>query len=90
MIRQSIQILRLLLDRRVTATPQRVLRQLQQRNIPRLPGEVRQSLMGVVPGLTGWRFVRQWLASEHITRHNGQWVINCSRRHFPVRRMTAC
>lgn len=83
MIRQSIQILRLLLDRRVTATPQRVLRQLQRRNILRLPGEVRQSLMGVVPGLTGWRFVRQWLASEHITRHNGQWVINSFLPPFP-------
>jgi MoaA/NifB/PqqE/SkfB family radical SAM enzyme len=83
MIRQYLQIVRMLLDARVTRTPRRVLRQLNQEGRRRLPTDVEQSLSRGVPGLRGLRFVQRWLDGESITRHNGQWVINSFLPPFP-------
>lgn len=83
MIGQYFQIARMLLDPRVTATPRRVLRQLQQQGKRRLPDEVQRSLDRFAPGLKGLRFVQRWLDGDRITRHNGQWVINSFLPPFP-------
>lgn len=84
MNRTHLRILRILLDRRVTAVPRRVLRQLNATGKARLPEGVRKSLAGrFVPGLKGLAFVRRWLDGEQITRHNGQWVINSFLPPFP-------
>ena len=83
MTNQSFQILRMLFNPQVTATPRRVLQQLGRQGRQRLPGDVQRSLTGLVPSLKGIRFVQQWLAGEKITRHNGQWVINSFLPPFP-------
>ena len=81
---QSFQIIRMLLNPKVTATPRRVLRQMGQQGKQRLPSDVQKSLTGgIVPGLKGLKFIHQWLAGERITRHNGQWVINSFLPPFP-------
>jgi MoaA/NifB/PqqE/SkfB family radical SAM enzyme len=83
MIRSSLNLVRILLDRRVTTVPRRVLRQLREQGRPRLPAGIQKSLGRVVPGLKGLAYVRSWLDGEHITCHNGQWVINSFLPPFP-------
>ncbi len=78
-----LNLVRILLDRRVTRVPLRVLRQLSDQGKPRLPGGVQKSLSRLVPGFRGLAFVRSWLDGEQITRHSGQWVINSFLPPFP-------
>jgi MoaA/NifB/PqqE/SkfB family radical SAM enzyme len=78
-----LNLVRILLDRRVTRVPLRVLRQLSDQGKPRLPGGVQKSLNRLVPGFKGLAFVRSWLDGEQITRHNGQWVLNSFLPPFP-------
>jgi MoaA/NifB/PqqE/SkfB family radical SAM enzyme len=82
-MRQYFQLLRILLDRRVTAVPRRVLAQLSRQGKRRLPDEVGKSLGRRLPGLKGLAFMRQWLEGEQLTFHNGQWVINSFLPPFP-------
>mgnify|MGYP001478948386 CR=1 FL=1 len=85
MIHQYIQLLRILLDRRVTATPRRVLAQLSRQGKPRLPKGVEKSLLGGLPGLQGLAFMHRWLKGEQLTIHQGQWVVNSFLPPFPGR-----
>lgn len=73
----------MLMDPHVTRAPRQVLGQLARRGNPRLPHDVQASLDRSLPGLTGIRFIRQWLDGEMITRHAGQWVINSFLPPFP-------
>ena len=78
-----LNLVRILVDPRITRVPRRVLRQLSQQGRQRLPDGVQKSLGRLVPGLKGLAFVRRWLDGEQITRHNGQWVINSFLPPFP-------
>ena len=83
MIRQYLQLLRILLDRRVTTVPRRVLAQLSQQGKRRLPEEIGKSLDSRLPGFKGLAFMHRWLKGEQLTIHNGQWVINSFLPPFP-------
>ncbi|HPC62502.1 MAG TPA: radical SAM protein [Verrucomicrobiota bacterium] len=83
MMAQYWNIARMLLDRRVTAVPRRVLGELKRQGRRQLPAEVERSLHGLLPGLKAVRFVQRWLDGEQITRHAGQWVINSFLPPFP-------
>jgi MoaA/NifB/PqqE/SkfB family radical SAM enzyme len=80
---QYFQLLRILLDRRVTTVPRRVLAELRRQGKRRLPEEISKSLGGSLPGLKGLAFMQRWLEGEQLTRHNGQWVINSFLPPFP-------
>ncbi len=77
--------MRMLLDPRVTAVPVRTLRELRRRGIRRLPRDVQPAVDGVRHRGRAWRFARQWLATERLTRHRGQWVINSFLPPIPGR-----
>ena len=86
MIRQALQLLLIMVDPRITATPLRVLRELRRRGIQRLPDELHQRLDGARirgPGLL--RFAQTWLDGERLSRHRGQWVVNSFLPPFPGR-----
>jgi MoaA/NifB/PqqE/SkfB family radical SAM enzyme len=83
MMRQYYQLLRILLDRRVTAVPRRALAQLSRQGKQRLPGEIGKSLGSRFPGFKGLAFLSRWLDGEQLTVHNGQWVINSFLPPFP-------
>ena len=83
MIRQYLQLLRILLDRRVTTVPRRVLAQLSRQGKERLPRGIGKSLGSRLPGFKGLAFMHRWLEGEQLTVHNGQWVINSFLPPFP-------
>lgn len=85
MIGQYVAIARMLLDRRVTGVPRRVLSELARRGHRQLPGELQGLVQRALPGYEGIRFLHHWLAGERITRHAGQWVINSFLPPFPGR-----
>jgi MoaA/NifB/PqqE/SkfB family radical SAM enzyme len=83
---QSLQLLAMLFDPRVTAAPIRVLRELRRRGIQRLPDELHRRLdRSDVRNPSFLRFARRWLDGERISRHRGQWVINSFLPPFPGR-----
>ncbi len=83
MIRQYLQLLRILLDRRVTTVPRQVLAQLSRQGRQRLPKEIGKSLDRRLPGSKGLVFMHRLLEGEQLTRHDGQWVINSFLPPFP-------
>jgi MoaA/NifB/PqqE/SkfB family radical SAM enzyme len=83
MIRQYLQLLRILLDRRVTTVPRRVLAQLGRQGRQRLPEDIGKSLASRFPGFKGLAFMHRLLEGEQLTLHNGQWVINSFLPPFP-------
>jgi MoaA/NifB/PqqE/SkfB family radical SAM enzyme len=80
---QYLSIARMLLDRRVTEVPRRVLGELGRQGRRQIPDAVQTSLNRWLPDLKGIRFVQHWLSGERITRHDGQWVINSFLPPFP-------
>lgn len=90
MIRQYLQLLRILLDRRVTTVPRRVLTQLSLQGKQRLPEAIGKSLDSRLPGFKGLAFMHRWLKGEQLTIHKGQWVINSFLPPFPGRHLTGC
>jgi MoaA/NifB/PqqE/SkfB family radical SAM enzyme len=86
MIRQAVQLLLIMLDPRITATPLRVLRELRRRGIQRLPDDLHQRLAGAgIRGPRLLRFAQTWLDGERLSRHRGQWVVNSFLPPFPGR-----
>jgi len=84
-MRQTLQLLCILLDPRITAAPVRTLRELRRRGVRRLPREVEPAVDGLRHRGRALRFAREWLATERLTRHRGQWVINSFMPPFPGR-----
>jgi len=81
---QTLKLLRILCDRRITAVPLRVLGELRRRGKRRMPDAVEQELLDRQRwGGNTWRLVRQWLGSENLTRHNGRWMLNSFLPPFP-------
>ncbi len=72
---QTLKLMRMLCDPRITRVPLRVMRQLAAQGHRRAPGKRVNSL----------KFIREWLAGEKLTRHNGQWVLNSFLPPFPGR-----
>lgn len=81
----TLKLIRILLNRRITATPLRVLRELRARGKPRLPVAVERELGGGWSKPSALAFLRDWLSGEMLTRHNGQWVLNSFLPPFPGR-----
>ncbi len=81
-LEQTLNLLKILFDRRVTETPRRVFRQLRTEG--RLRGGVREKLSrGFFQRLMFLRQALRWLGGEHISRHGGQWVLNTFLPPFP-------
>ena len=81
-LRQTLTLLRLLFDRRITEVPRRVFRQLRQEG--RLRGEAREKLSrSLWHRLTLLRHLFHWLDGERITRHGNRWVLNTFLPPFP-------
>ncbi|MCL2119908.1 MAG: radical SAM protein, partial [Planctomycetaceae bacterium] len=82
-IGDSITLLRLLFDRRMTQTPRRVFRELERRGKSRGDSTRSQLTRGVWGRLKALRYVLRWLDGKRITRFENQWVINSFLPPFP-------
>ena len=77
---QLLKLLAIIFDPRISGTPLRTLRELRKRGVKRLPsvfdknGSKRLNIL---------KFLREWLAGEMLTRHNGKWVLNSFLPPFP-------
>lgn len=81
-IDQTLLLLKLLLDSRVTKTPRRVFRQLKTEG--RLRGGVRQKLSrGLLEQFGVLRYVKRWLDGEYISRYENKYVLNTFLPPFP-------
>ena len=67
---QALSVLRILLDRRITSVPMRVLRKLRAKGKRRFNARLLSS-------------VRSWLDGELLSRHDGRWVLNSFLPPFP-------
>ncbi len=76
------QLIQIVLDRRITKTPQSVFRQLSRKG--KLHGSARQHLsQGLFHRIFLLRQIMRLLDGECLTRHNGQWVLNTFLPPFP-------
>lgn len=82
---KTLNLIRVLLNPRITATPLRVLREMRAKGKPRLPERVQRELEGGVFKPNALQFLRQWLDGELLSRHGGQWVLNSFLPPFPSR-----
>ena len=76
-------ILRILLNPKITAPPLNSILELRKRGIKRLPDKLYSKIKGGCGKLQMLKLIREWLAGEHISRHNGQWVLNSFMPPFP-------
>lgn len=76
-------IARILLDSKITSTPLRVFAELKKQGKTRVPSDVQKEFDRFSAGLNTFRFVKEWVNGERITRHNRQWVINSFLPPFP-------
>ena len=83
MNKQTFQIIRMMLDPRMTAKPLWSLAKLRAKGIRRIPDPVYHDLKKRGRRGHALRFVHQWLDGEMFTRHNGQWVLNSFLPPFP-------
>lgn len=78
-----LKILWILSNRRITATPFRVLRKLREKDIHRLPPEVHTGGDNNPVKTNAVSFIRKWLDGEFLSRHNGYWTLNSFLPPFP-------
>lgn len=83
MSRQTLQLLRILLNPRITRTPVRVLRALREHGKRRLPTQVQDEIECGLPKRHALGFIRSWLDGEMLSRHRGQWVLDSFLPPFP-------
>lgn len=76
-------LIRILLNPKITSTPVRVLKELRARGKQRVPGTVQAELESGIRGRHTLRFVREWLDGEVLSRHDGKWVLNSFLPPFP-------
>jgi radical SAM protein with 4Fe4S-binding SPASM domain len=77
------QIMALALDSHVRGPALDALRKMRAKGIRRLPEDVfslKRGTLGIAPA---YRFLRDWLDGERLTRHRGQWVLNSFIPPFP-------
>lgn len=79
----TLAVIRMLADSKVTQTPRRVLAELKKMGKTRVPVNVQKELDSWRGGLETLRFTLRWLDGEQITRHEKQWVINSFLPPFP-------
>lgn len=82
---QTLRLLCILLDPRVTWKPLGILRELRRRGVRRVPDSVLAELGGGLRKNQALRFVRHWLDGERLSWHRGQWVLNSFIPPFPGR-----
>jgi MoaA/NifB/PqqE/SkfB family radical SAM enzyme len=82
---QTLNLVRILLNPRVTGAPLRVFREMRRRGTPRLPDTVEHEMRGGLRKRHALAFLRQWLDGELVSRHDGQWVLNSFLPPFPGR-----
>lgn len=81
---QTLQLLRMLCNPKITATPVRVLKELRKQGKRRLPDDVLDNLdKNSFSQFNSLRFIRKWLQGEQFSRHDGQWVLNSFLPPFP-------
>ncbi|HBA85897.1 MAG TPA: hypothetical protein DCZ95_17575 [Verrucomicrobia bacterium] len=83
MNKQWLTLLRILLNPQVTDVPRRVLKELRNRGIQRIPDAVYRGLVTGGSKQSAVAFIRNWLDGEVISRHRGQWVVNSFMPPFP-------
>ncbi|MFA6010215.1 MAG: hypothetical protein WC799_09535 [Desulfobacteraceae bacterium] len=79
----TLAVIRMLADSKVTQTPRRVLAELKKKGKTRVPVNVQKELDSWRGGLETLGFTLRWLDGEQITRHEKQWVINSFLPPFP-------
>lgn len=79
----TFQLLRLMLNPRITAKPLWALAKLRAQGIRRVPDRVYTSLRPRRRKGAALDFIRQWLDGERLTRHQGRWVLNSFIPPFP-------
>jgi len=77
------QIIALGLDSRVRGPALDALKKTRAMGIRRLPDDVFSFKRGKLGMAAAYRFLREWLDGERLTRHNGQWVVNSFIPPFP-------
>jgi len=75
-----LKLLMIMLDPRITKTPLRTMRELRKRGIKRMP-EVFDK--GGNSRIKAFKFLREWLSGEMLTKHKGKWVLNSFLPPFP-------
>ena len=84
-LRHNLILLKLLFDRNITRTPQRVFRELKQRGRLNATGTRAALSKNVWGRLQSLRYILRWLDGEHLTRFEDQWIINSFLPPFPGR-----
>ncbi|MCP3965345.1 MAG: radical SAM protein [Lentisphaerae bacterium] len=79
MNRQLLNLLKIILDRKITSVPLKVMRKLRKNGIKRLP----DCSKGLKAQLSALKFAKQWLSGERLTRHANRWVLNSFFPPFP-------
>ncbi len=80
---QLLNLIRVIFNPKITATPVRVLKKLRAGGKQRLPGAVQNELESGSWGKHTTRFIREWLDGEVLSRHGGKWVLNSFLPPFP-------
>jgi MoaA/NifB/PqqE/SkfB family radical SAM enzyme len=83
MNKQTLQLIQMMLDPRITAKPLWALAKLRAKGIRRIPDTVYHDLKKTGGRGSALKFIRDWLDGELFTRHNGQWVLNSFMPPFP-------
>lgn len=83
MNKQTVQLIQMMLDPRITAKPLWALAKLRAKGIRRIPEPVYDDLKKKGGRDSALKFVSGWLDGEMFTRHNGQWVLNSFIPPFP-------
>ena len=79
---QILKLLGIIMNSRITSPPLKAMRELRKRGIKRMPEVFDEDSSSKIKSL---KFLREWLAGEMLTRHNGQWVLNSFLPPFPGR-----
>ncbi len=83
MNKQTLQLVQMMLDPRITAKPLWAMAKLQAKGIRRIPDSVYNDLRQQGGKGSALKFISQWLDGELFTRHKGRWVLNSFIPPFP-------
>lgn len=83
MNRQTLQLIQMMLDPRITAKPVWSMAKLRARGIQRIPEDVLNDLKTKGNKGHALSFIKKWLDGEMFTRIQSQWVLNSFIPPFP-------